>query len=414
MQVREHLLRQKYNIKIKGDSIMYTIECLSRNECCGCSSCVQRCPKDAIKMVENEEGFLYPTIDKEKCINCGLCYNICPQFKKVNERKKGFPKAYALRNKNENELLKSSSGGFFSILANYIIEKNGAVFGAAYDENLNVRHIKATTKKDLSSIRGSKYVQSTIGVTYKEAKKALEDGQYVLFTGTPCQISGLKSYLNRDYEKLITADLVCHGVPSQKLFKKYLEYLSLKYKSKVVKYNFRSKEKKGWSLVSKIETADGRIRYREPDFDPYYNNFLKSTTYRENCYQCKYANYNRVADFTMADFWGISKMHPNFFKESGNSLVLINNEKANQIIELLNENIEIIETNLDKAASYNKNLLEPSKKSSKRSMVYKDIDKKDAKSFIKENLKCEVTLKKAIKAIVPQRVKKVIKKIIGG
>ena len=203
-----------------------TIDSLDKNECCGCSSCFQKCPKNAIRMEENLEGFLYPVIDRDKCIDCGSCSKVCPQLKKIEKISLGYPKAYAMRNKNLDELSKSSSGGIFSVLANYVIDNGGVVFGAAYDSKLNINHIKATTKEELSPIRSSKYVQSNIGNSYREAEKILKNGQYVLFTGTPCQIAGLKSYLMKDYEKLITADIICHGVPSQKLFHKYLDYLS--------------------------------------------------------------------------------------------------------------------------------------------------------------------------------------------
>ena len=395
------------------DNTPNTIEKLNRNDCCGCSSCAQKCPKNAITMQENEEGFLYPVIDKEKCVNCGLCSKACPQLNDVKGLDDGYPKAYAMRNKNNEELSKSSSGGIFSILANYVIEKDGIVFGAAYDENLNINHIKATSKEELNPIRSSKYVQSNINDTYKEAEVALKDGQYVLYTGTPCQIAGLNTYLGKEYDKLITADLVCHGVPSQELFHKYIDYLSDKFKSRVIEYNFRSKEKKGWGLVSKVTTEDGKVRFIEPDFDPYYSNFLECVTYRENCYQCHYTNYNRVSDITMADYWGINEIHPQFYKEEGNSLVLINNDKAERLIEELKDTMDFMPTDLDKAASHNKNLIEPSKKSVKRELAYKGIKEKESKTFIKENLKCKVTLKKVAKTIIPTKIKKQLKKMKG-
>ena len=390
---------------------MSTIEELNKADCCGCTSCAQKCPKGAIRMQADEEGFLYPTIDKNKCINCGLCSKFCPQLKKISKMNKEYPKAYAIRNKNQDELLKSSSGGFFSVLANYVLDNNGIVFGAAYDTNLNINHIKATTKKELEPIRSSKYVQSNINNTYKEAEQALKNDQYVLFTGTPCQIAGLNSYLNKKYDKLITADIVCHGVPSQKLFHKYIDYLSEKFKSKVIEYNFRSKEKKGWDKVSKIKTEDGKIRYIESEFDPYYSNFLNCITFRKSCYQCHYANYNRISDFTMADYWGIDDVHPNFFKEEGNSLILINNPTAKKILKRLSDNIEIIETDLNVAANYNKNLIEPSKKSSRREFVYEKIDEKSPKKFIKKNLKYKISCKSIIKKIIPTKLKKVLKKV---
>ena len=392
---------------------MNTIEKLDKLECCGCYSCSQKCPKSAIEMKANEEGFFYPEINKEKCINCGLCEKVCPQLKDVKKANEGYPKAYAMRNKNDEELKGSSSGGIFSIIANYVLENNGVVFGAAYDENLNVNHIKVENKIDLQKLRSSKYVQSNINDSYKETEIELKKGKKVLFSGTPCQIAGLNSYLMKDYENLITCDLVCHGVPSQKLFEKYLEYLSKKFKSKVIKYNFRSKEKKGWGLLTKVETEDGKIRFIEPDFDPYYSNFLRSTIYRENCYSCHYTNYNRVADITLADYWGINGIHPEFYSEQGNSLILINNKKASELLELFKDKIDILLTEIDKAANRNKNLIQPSKRSEMRDNIYNGISELDSSKYIKKNLKIKYTPKKILKAIIPTKVKKMLKKAKG-
>ena len=390
---------------------MKTIEILDKLECCGCGACAQKCPQKAVLMKENEEGFLYPLIDKEKCINCGLCEKVCPQLKEVS--KKEIPQAYAVKNKNLEELKNSSSGGVFIILANYVIENNGIVFGAAYDENLNVNHIKVKDKASLRLLQGSKYVQSNVNNTYKEAEKELKENKLVLYSGTPCQIAGLKSYLMKDYENLITCDLVCHGVPSQKLFQKYIEYLSEKFKSRVVKYNFRSKIKKGWGLFSQIETEDGKIRFVEPDFDPYYSNFLSSNTYRESCYKCRYSNYNRVSSITLADYWGINRIHPNFYSEQGNSLILINDNKGKDILEKIKNKVELIETDLNLAANHNKNLTNPSPRNSIRDNMYLRIDEMDAKKYIKSNLRIKYTVKKIIKAIIPNKVKKILKRVRG-
>ena len=392
---------------------METIEVMEKNNCCGCSSCYQKCPKGAITMRENEEGFIYPFIDKAKCIDCGLCNKVCPQLKRMQLPKENYPKAFAMCNKNDEELIKSSSGGIFSVIADYVIENSGVVFGAAYAENLDVIHIKADDKAGLERIRSSKYVQSYIKETYKEAENELKKGKIVLFTGTPCQIAGLNSFLVKNYDNLITCDLVCHGVPSQKLFHKYIDYLSDKFKSKVISYNFRSKEKKGWGLVSKVVTADGKIRFIEPDFDPYYSNFLESTTYRENCYNCHYTNYNRVSDITLADYWGINQIHPEFYSEKGNSLILVNSAKGETVIKRIGENIKCIQTDIDTAALHNKNLIEPSHKSDKRNDIYKGINDLNSKEFIKKRLTIKITTKKVLKAIIPTKVKKMLKKIRG-
>lgn len=392
---------------------MSTIEILDKIECCGCSSCVQKCPKNAISMIENEEGFLYPIIDKEKCIDCGLCAKVCPQLKEIKKTVENYPKAYAMYNKNEDELLKSSSGGIFSVIANYVLENNGVVFGAAYDEELNVNHIKINNKKELEKLRSSKYVQSNIKNTYKEAEDELQKNKMVLFSGTPCQIEGLKSYLLKEYENLITCDLVCHGVPSQKLFKTYLKYLSNKFKSKVKSYNFRSKNKYGWGLFTEVITNDNKKHYIKSDFDPYYSNFLNCNTYRESCYNCHYTNYNRVSNLTLADYWGVSSIHPKFYSEKGISLILVNDKKGEKVLNEIVPNIEKIETDLEFASSKNKNLIRPSNRPESRNTIYEGIYSKETLEFVKENLKVKVSIKKIMKLFVPVKLQNYLKKLRG-
>lgn len=392
---------------------MDTIEIVKKDDCCGCASCVQRCPRQAISMLENEEGFLYPNIDKEKCVNCGLCSRVCPQLKNMKKNSNGYPKAYAMRNKNSDVLLKSSSGGIFSVIADFVLENNGVVFGATYDKNLNVNHVIAENQEDLEQLRGSKYVQSNIGETYKETENLLKKDRIVFFTGTPCQIAGLHSFLMKEYENLITCDLICHGVPSQKLFQMYIKYLSKKLNSRVIRYNFRAKGKNGWGLSGRVETENGKIKYIKPDFDPYYSNFLEGTIYRKNCYKCHYANCNRVADITLADYWGISGIHPDFYKEDGNSLILINSLKGEMILEKISSKIEYIQTDLYKAACHNKNLVQPSKYQNERKNIYDGICEKNPEKFIKENLKVKLTWKKILKAIIPDRIQKKLKKMRG-
>ncbi len=390
---------------------MENIEQLDKKECCGCGSCMQKCPKNAIKMVEDEEGFLFPKIEKKLCINCGLCSRVCPQIKKMTKSKENYPQAYAVHNKNEKELLNSSSGGMFSILANYVLENNGVVFGAAYNDNNEVEHIKVENKQELAKLRNSKYVQSNIKNTYKEAEKNLIEDRMVLFTGTPCQISGLKAFLGKEYDKLILADIVCHGVPNQKVFKKYLDFLEQKFKSKVKSYNFRNKDQNGWGLYAKIETEDGRIRYKNSAFDPYYNAFLECKMYRESCYNCHYTSFYRDSDITLADYWGILGIHPEFYSEKGVSLVLVNSNKGDKIFRNVSGKIKFIKTDLEKASQKNMNLKKPSKRPKERDNIYNGINDKELTKFIKENLKITYNPKKIVKAVVPYKLKLAIQKI---
>lgn len=390
-----------------------SIKIKNKNECCGCNACVQKCPKNAIRLVEDKEGFFYPLVDEKKCIDCGLCKKVCPFINFSEEPKEKYPKTYAIKNKNKEEVKKSSSGGMFILLAKEIIKNNGIIYGAAYDEENNINHIGVEKKEDLIKLQGSKYVQSNINNAYKEVKKNLDKKRLVLFTGTPCQIKGLKNFLVKDYENLLTCDLVCHGVPSQKLFQKYLSYLENKYHKKIKKYDFRNKEKKGWGLTAKITFEDNSVKYLNSDFDSYYSNFLDCNTYRESCYNCKFANINRSSDITLADYWGILSIHNKFYDEQGVSLVLINTEKGERILSKVKDKIDLINTDLDYAISKNKNLKEPSQRPEKREKIYNQIDMIPTTKFIKEKLNYKVTMKKIVKIFIPNKIKKHLMKFKG-
>ena len=388
-----------------------TIDSVSQKECSGCGACVQKCPKKAITMKENAEGFLYPKINYEKCINCGLCKKTCPSLNYRVEENKDYPKAYAVKNKNIKDVLNSSSGGVFILLAKYVIDKKGVVYGAAYDENNNIKHIAVDSQKDLIKLQGSKYVQSDTTAIYNDVKKNLSDKKLVLFSGTPCQIKGLKNFLGKNFDNLLTCDLVCHGVPSQKLFKKYLTYLEKKYHKTVKKFDFRNKGKKGWGLTAKVTFDDNSKKYINSDFDPYYSNFLNCNTYRESCYNCKFASTKREADITLADYWGILSIHNNFYDKKGVSLILINSQTGEETINKLKDNIYIQETDLNYAITKNKNLKESSRRPEKRNEIYQKIDDLPAEEFIKHSLTYKITPKKIIKVFIPNTLKKYIMKI---
>ena len=389
-----------------------SIKDMAKNKCCGCGACVQKCPKNAITLVEDEEGFFYPTINIKKCINCGLCKKVCPFINYNENEKKGFPKAYAMKNKNKKDLLKSSSGGIFSVLAKYVLNQNGVVFGAAYDSKKRVNHIYIEDEKDLYKLQGSKYVQSNILNTFVETKRFLDSNRLVLFSGTPCQIKGLKNFLSKEYDNLITCDLVCHGVPSQKLFLKYLSYLSKKNNKNIKSYEFRNKEKKGWGLTAKVVLENSRSKFINSDFDPYYSNFLDCNTYRESCYNCKFASTIRTSDITLADYWGVLSIHNNFYDKNGVSLVLVNTTKGLELLDSFKEKVEFIETNLDYAISKNKNLKQPSVRPAKRDNIYKNIDILNNDNYIKSELPYKITIKKIVKLFIQKKKKKILAKVV--
>lgn len=383
--------------------------------CSGCRCCEKICPKKAIKMIEDEEGFLRPQIDKEKCINCELCYNRCPQIKKEIEQSE-IQETFAAKNKKTDVQKNSSSGGIFSAISEYIIKNNGYVCGAIQTSDFDIYHYITDSKEECKKFRGSKYVQSDTGNTFVKVKEYLENKKLVLYSGTPCQIAGLKSFLNKEYDNLITIDLICHGVPSNKLYKKYIKYLENKYNGKIIEYNFRSKDKEVWGTNSKVVFKTSRninkVKYIRGSLDPYYKNFLDGNIYRENCYSCKYAQKNRISDITLGDYWGIEKIHPHFKDDNGISLIIVNTKKGKKILEKIKDNINMIHSDINEASKYNHNLTSPSIRTSRRDNIYKNIDKVENTDFIKKNLKTKFELKERVKALMPIQLKQWIKKII--
>ena len=335
-----------------------------------------------------------------------MCQKVCPAINFKSNIDAGFPVAYAVKNKDNNDLIHSSSGGMFSVLAKMVLQNNGVVYGAAYDKNNKVIHIGIDSEKELKKLQGSKYVQSDINNSYINVERNLKSGKLVLFTGTPCQIKGLKNFLIRDYDNLITCDLVCHGVPSQKLFAKYIDYLEKKYKRKIKSYNFRSKERNGWGLTAKVVFKNKTFKFINSDFDPYYSNFLNCNTYRLSCYNCEFACLNRTSDITLADYWGVLQFHSDFYSKDGVSLVLINSKKGKDIFNKVKDKIEYIDTGISNAIQKNKNLIKSSTRTGVRSIIYNGINSNP--NFIKSRLKVKITLKKVAKLFISNDVKKII------
>lgn len=391
---------------------MNNISVLNKKNCTGCRMCEQICPVNAIRTVENNEGFIEPIIDEEKCINCGLCAKRCPQLNDLEIKKLEKVETYAAKNKNVNEQKVSSSGGVFSNLANYVLENNGIVYGAAFNDELEIEHIGINNKNDLEKLRGSKYVQSNTKHTFKEVKENLENDIIVLYSGTPCQIAGLKTFLGKEYKKLITVDLICHGVPSPKLFNKYLKWLEEKNKSKIKKYEFRNKEKSGWGLTAKVLFENGNKKYINANLDPYYKTFLESKTYRECCYSCKYANINRISDITLADYWGIEKEHPEFADENGVSAIIINTSNGQEIFDKIKNKLELQNTTLKNILEKNENLKKPSNRNEIRDNIYKNIEKVGFDNYMISDMKFKKEIKDVIKWIIPSSMKKKVKLII--
>lgn len=335
--------------------------------CSGCHACYSVCPKHCITMEYDNEGFLQPQINRDLCIDCGRCRAVCPVLNEYKGNPKGM--AFACINKNDNIRMQSSSGGVFTLIAEYVLDKGGVVFGAAFDKDLNVKHIEVCKKNELYRLRGSKYVQSSIGDSFKFAKDYLEKGRLVLFSGTPCQISGLKSFLHREYDNLITQDIICHGVPSLKVWQFYLRYQEAEYKSQIDRDSFpifRRKDE-GWKRYSLAFRFTCDKEYRETlDNDLFMRAFLSNVCLRQSCYNCHSKSLERESDITLADFWGINNLMPEMDDDKGTSLVFVNTRKGRKLYNAISCFMKYKEIDIDQVAMYNPSAVQSCVMTSKR------------------------------------------------
>lgn len=347
---------------------------LNKENCCGCSACKNICPKDAINMECDTEGFLYPKIDEELCIECELCEKVCRFKCKDNDiQSMNEPIVYAVKHKLDEVRLLSSSGGMFTAMSDWIINKGGLVFGAAFDEKFNVIHKSAETLNERDKFRGSKYVQSDLKETFGEVKDQLILGKMVLFTGTPCQTDGLKSYLvssKISSERLYLCDIVCHGTPSPLMWKEHIKLSEKKCKSEMHTYNCRSKIK-GWHGHNELSVfKNGKIDYSSNLSQKHKELFYAHLILRPSCHNCKYTNFNRETDITIADFWGIEKTMKEYDDNKGISLVLVNTEKGKEIFRNCSENLDYRISNTVDCSQ--PNLQKPSVPSPKRGEFWCD------------------------------------------
>lgn len=357
------------------------IEIIKKRNCSGCHACSNVCPKQCITMTEDSEGFLYPQIDEDKCVNCGLCEKVCPIIN-VPKALDNTILAYACKNRDNGARDLSSSGGVFSLMCNYVISKKGVVFGAAFDESFSVSHMYAETLEECEKFRGSKYVQSKIGDSYIKAKQFLDSERVVLFSGTPCQIAGLEAFLIKKYENLIMIDIACHGVPSPSVYKKYIDLLEEKNKSKISSISFRDKST-GWSKYSfRVDFENGNKAKEIGCNNIYMKGFLSDIYLRPSCYECKFKKPVTSADVTLADYWGIQKIHPDFDDDRGASLVLVNTKRGQDIIKNISSHIDIIKTDLEYAVSCNPCIARPVKYNCKRDEFFNEFHKNDIEKII--------------------------------
>lgn len=380
--------------------------------CCGCQACAQSCPKGCISMAADDEGFLYPVVDEARCVQCGLCEKVCPELQSTGDQT-GTLKAYAAWNLDENIRLASSSGGVFTLLAEYVLEQGGAVYGAAM-EGSNVKHIRATDAEELPRLRGSKYVQSDIGTTYSQAKQDLKTGKDVLFTGTPCQIEGLRAFLQKDYSQLVCMDIICHGVPSPMVWQKYVALREKAAGAPAARMFFRHK-KYGWKTYAVLFEFSNKTAYaRRFGDDPFMQVFLHDLCLRPSCYQCSFKKINRISDITVADFWGIKNVCPKMDDDKGTSLVIIHSKKGQEIFQSLGSKMNYQEVPFEAAIRGNPAMIRSAKKPKLRDTFMQRIQTGDfeklAAAYAKDPVTATGVLKKLLKKAGLLEIAKKLKK----
>ncbi len=344
-------------------------------DCCGCTACASICYYDAITMKPDALGFLYPEVDKEKCVDCGLCEKVCA-FNDNYDTSLNLdkPLAYGARHKDMNEVETSRSGAAFIAISDYILEQGGVVYGAGYTDHFRVVHKRATTKEERDEFKGSKYVQSDMTGVFRQVKQDLRDGLTVLFSGTPCQTSGLNSYIGKRLrENLFLVDIVCHGVPSPYMWRDYIAYLEKKQGSPIVWVNFRDKQKYGWAAhheTFKFKMGGGKMSFTYL--------FYKHIMFRKSCGNCHFTNTKRPSDITIADFWGWEKTNPNFNADNkGCSLVLLNTEKGRKLFEAVHDRLNTMPAKLEDCLQ--PNMMHPSEIHPRREKFEEEYAKKGFK-----------------------------------
>jgi coenzyme F420-reducing hydrogenase beta subunit len=348
----------------------------NKEDCCGCSACQQICSQNAITMRPDEEGFLYPEIDKVHCVACGRCTEICPVICKGNYKESGTPRFYVARHKSQEVLRQSTSGGAFTAISDAILRQNGVIYGADYDEDFHVLHQRAQTPEQRNRMRISKYVQSDLGNTYAQIKADLKKGRMVLFTGTPCQAAGLRGFMGGSplMDRLYICDLICHSIPSPLIWEEYKRLLEREKGGKLVSVQFRSK-RDGWSRANSnkgfLFTKDKSPEIQEDG--RFYQLFFKvGAITRPSCSQCRFTDIRRASDLTIADYWGIEKYSPEWFDPLGVSVLLVNSPKGADLFDQCRQELCAEERPKEESLNEQKRLSEPSPFPKNRGLFWED------------------------------------------
>lgn len=383
-----------------------------KEDCVGCGACSDICSKNAIVFNTDNEGFWYPVVETNKCVDCGLCEKVCPIINSIslNKTNGDEPQVFAAYHNNPNTRFFSTTGGLFSALAEQMLSLNGYIGGAVWTEDFGAKHILSNQEKDLTRIRGSKYFQSETFGIYKQLKKLLVEGNKVLICGCPCQMAAVRSYLRKDYENLILVDFICSNICSPKVFQKYKEHLETVYNAKMISYHPKNKEYGGWHhFAFKAVFENGKIYHRSGTDDDFTHLFIGShVAARPCCFECHFKKIPRVADITIADFWGIDRINPAMDSPNGTSVVILNNDKGQFFYETIRHRITDNKQTIKEAISGNLNLV--------KSVPVSSVDRNKFYSMLNEDGGFEkaVTYSRSFKTTVPFiiRIKQILKKYV--
>lgn len=344
--------------------------------CTGCSACVNTCPVDALTMAADEQGFVYPKVDYEKCIKCKKCLKVCPSLNPLTASKEAKPDVYAAWNQDERIRLDSTSGGVFSALAEAVLQRGGYVAGAEYDEQFRIRHTLIHSADGVKRQRQSKYAQSDLGTIFREIKTLLDQRELVLFCGTPCQSAGLQKYLAREYDNLLCCDFICRGVISPKVYHKFLEDMTPDTGASLKRVHFKNKDY-GWNRFStKLLFSDGNAYQKDRNEDYYMRGYLRHNLYlRDCCYRCDYKTLPRVSDISLGDFWGIGNYDASLDDEKGTSVVIVNSEKGRLLLSWAKDALALSERTLEEVLAGNSCLLTSASVGTHRDFFFAHMDR---------------------------------------